>query len=94
MLQAIEVIVEPGGTIRALEEVRVAAPMRALLTVLEPVASAAEPSPEPGQAAAIWALLQSPRFARRPVADPVEVGQRIEAPRNDWDDGCSRGTAP
>lgn len=41
---------------------------------------------EPGQAAAIWALLQSPRFAGRPVADLAEVQQRIEALRNDWDD--------
>lgn len=86
MLQSFEVIVEPGGVIRPLERIEVAAPKRAVLTVLEQNAPAVEPSPEPGQGAAIWALLQSPRFARRPAADPVEVQRRIEALRNDWDD--------
>jgi hypothetical protein len=35
MLQAIEVIVEPGGTIRALEEIRVAAPKATLEELAE-----------------------------------------------------------
>ena len=33
----------------------------------------------------ILALLQSPRFANRPVAAPLEVAKRIEYLRNEWD---------
>lgn len=41
MLQSFEVIVEPGGVIRPLEQIEVAAPTPAVLTVLRPVAKSA-----------------------------------------------------
>jgi hypothetical protein len=87
MLQAIEVIVEPSGTIRPLEELHVTVPTRAVLTLLEtPVPPAAtQPTAEPGNGAAILALLQTPRFAQRPPADPAEIERRIQELRNDWD---------
>jgi hypothetical protein len=37
-----------------------------------------------GSAAQALALLASPQFANRPVADPIEVQHRIENLRNDW----------
>ncbi len=87
MLQAIEVIVEPGGTIRPLDEFHVTIPTRAVLTLLPPTAAQpVEPAPEPGNGAAILALLKTPRFAQRPLADPEEVEQRIRELRNDWGD--------
>jgi len=35
MMQTLEAVIEPGGTVRLLEPVRVTAPKRALLTILE-----------------------------------------------------------
>lgn len=82
MLQAIEVIVEPSGIIRPLDEFHVSVPTRAVLTLLSP----AEPAPEPGNGSAILALLQTPRFAQRPLAESEEVDRRINDLRNDWGD--------
>ena len=56
MLQAIEVIVEPGGAIRPLDEVHVAVSTRAVLTLLPQ----AGPAPEPGNGAAILVLRSFP----------------------------------
>ena len=85
MLYAIEVIVEPDGVIRPLEELHVKVPTRVVLTLLETPPSVEE-KPERGYGAAILALLQTPRFANRPPADPEEIEQRIQSLRNDWDD--------
>lgn len=86
MLQAIEVIVEPSGTIRPLDEFHVTVPTRAVLTLLPTAAPPpAEPTPELGNGAAILALLKTPRFAQRPLADAEEVERRINELRNDWD---------
>jgi len=85
MLHAIEVIVEPDGVIRPLEELHVKVPTRAVLTLLE-TPPPVEEKPERGNGAAILALLQTPRFANRPPADPEEIEQRIQSLRNDWDD--------
>lgn len=45
MIQTVEAVVEPDGRVRLLGEVRVSAPRRALVTVLE------EPAVAPGEAA-------------------------------------------
>jgi hypothetical protein len=84
MLQAIEVIVEPGGTIRPLDELHVTVPTRAVLTLLAPATTPLD-EPEPGNGVAILTLLKTPRFAQRPLADAAEVEQRIKDLRNDWD---------
>jgi len=84
MLQAIEVIVEPNGLIRPLEELHVKTSTRAVLTLLE--APPPEQPPERGNGAAVLALLQTPRFAQRPAADAEEVAQRIQNLRDDWGD--------
>lgn len=125
MSQTIEVIVEPNGAIRPLEEIHVTVPTRALLTLPE-TATPAKEEPERGTAAALlqflkknrlppecrrsaeeieagireereaWessgdgqailALLQTPRYATRPPADPEQIERRIKELRNDWDD--------
>ena len=84
MLQTFEVIVEPDGAIHPTEELHVEAPTRAILTLLE-TSTPAEAKPARGSGAAILALLQTPRFANRPSADPKEIEQRIQNLRNDWD---------
>ena len=84
MLQTFEVIVEPDGAIHPLEELHVETPTRAILTLLE-TPSPAKAKPAPGNGAAILALLQTPRFANRPSADPKEIEQRIQNLRHDWD---------
>lgn len=80
MLKAVEAIIEPDGTIRTLEPLRVEVATRAIVTLLAPVAV-----DETANGARVLALLQSSRFADRPMADPVEVAQRIDNLRNDWD---------
>ena len=84
MLQTFEVIVEPDGAIHPLEELHVETPTRAILTLLE-TPSPAKAKPAQGNGAAILALLQTPRFANRPAADPKEIEQRIQNLRHDWD---------
>lgn len=84
MLHAIEVIVEPSGLIRPLEELHVNVPTKAVLTLLE--SPPAEQPPERGNGTAVLALLQTPRFAQRPAADAEEVAQRIQNLRDDWGD--------
>jgi len=80
MLKAVEAIIEPDGTIRTLEPLRVEVATRAIVTVLAPL-----PKNGAGNGAKILALLQSPRFTNRPVSDPLEVAKRIEHLRNDWE---------
>ena len=77
MLHAIEVIVEPDGLIRPLEELHVKVPTRGVLTLLE-TSPPTVVKPERGNGAAVLALLQTPRFANRPSADPEEIEQRIQ----------------
>ena len=75
MLQAVEVVIEPGGTIRALEEIKVDTPMRAVLTVLEPVVPvASEGTPEPARirvATPKASLEELAAISRRCAALPV-----------------------
>ena len=84
MLRAIEVIVEPNGVIRPLEELHVETPTRGVLTLLETPSLTAEKL-ERGSAEAILALLQTPRFANRPPTDPEEIDAQIREEREAWD---------
>lgn len=84
MLQTIEVIVEPNGVIRPLEELHVETPTRGVLTLLETPGLPVE-QPKRGSAEAILALLQTPRFANRPPTNPEEIDARIREEREAWD---------
>jgi hypothetical protein len=86
MLHTIEVLVEPGGTIRLLEPLHVVVPTRAILTLLPSSVTDSKIDIEQGNGAAIFALLQTPRFLHRPMADPEEVTRRIGELRSDWND--------
>lgn len=86
MLQTIEVEIDNSGRIHPLEPLPFVPSGRAYLTLLP--ASDKQPSPalaEGCSAAQALKLLASPRFAHRPTASPVEVQQRIDELRSDWE---------
>jgi hypothetical protein len=73
MLKTVEAIIEPDGTIRTLEPLRVEVATRAIITLIDPSPNGLK----------IWNLLQSPRFINRPISEASEVAQRIEDLRCD-----------
>jgi len=79
MLQAIEAIVEENGSVRLLEPIHPARPMRAILTLLEPVE-------QPGNSRSVLALLRSPLFQNVVAGTPVVMEATIRANRHAWDD--------
>jgi len=78
MLQAIEAIIDPNGTVRWSEPLQIAHPMRAVITLMQPIENK-------GNYQSIIDLLNSPLFANAPVGDPVAMEETIRANRNAWD---------
>ncbi|MEY3218670.1 MAG: hypothetical protein RIT27_27 [Pseudomonadota bacterium] len=79
MLQAIEAIVDPNGAVQLLEPLRIAQPMRAVVTLLEPVE-------KQGNNQAMLALLHSPLFTDAAIGDPIAIEEMIQRNRDNWDD--------
>ena len=75
MLQAIEVIVEPNGVIRPLEEFHVTVPTRAVLTLLEMPTPNTEP--ERGSGAALLQFLQEHRLPAESRRSAEEIDAQI-----------------
>jgi hypothetical protein len=86
MLQTIEVEIDSDGRIHPLEPPPYALSGRAYLTLLPSADAANSTGNGHGSAAQALAMLASDRYAHRQPADVGEVGQRIEALRNDWGD--------
>ena len=89
MLQTIQVEIDASGHIHPLEPLNFVPVGRALLTLLGSnidIPSLLMTEPAQSSAASALRLLDSPRFKQRPIADPQEVQQRIEALRGDWND--------
>ena len=84
MLQAIEVIVEPDGIIRPLEEFHVTVPTRAVLTLLEMPTPATE-EPERGSGAALLQFLQEHRLPAESRRSAEEIDAQIREEREAWD---------
>ncbi len=85
MLQTIEVEIDANGHILPLEPIPMNRNRRAYLTLLPETQVPPNDSAVPPRTAAhALELLASPRFANRPVVDPVEVQQRIASLRSDW----------
>ena len=80
MLQTIEVEIDDNGHIHPLEPLTFKPTGRALLTLLNHQDAQ---STVQGSGEQALALLASRRFANRPVADPKEVEQRINASRDE-----------
>lgn len=83
MLQAIEVIIEPGGAIRCLEELHVATPTRAILTLL-PQNDALSSCP-PGHAEGILQFLKENPLPPEYQKTAAEIDARIQEEREAWD---------
>ena len=80
---------EPNGHVVLPPALVQTKPVPVLVTFLEPLPEATEPTPDSapkGSVAATLALLRSPAFLALPKADPAEVEQRIQDLRNDWND--------
>ncbi len=87
MLQTIEVKIDASGHILPLEPLPPTRGQRAYLTLLPESSDTAQASNHlRGSAAQALELLASPKFANRPAADPVEVKQRIDGLRSDWNE--------
>ena len=84
MLQAIEVIVEPSGLIRPLEELHVAVPTRAVLTLLETPPST-QTGPERGSGAALLQFLREHPLPPESRRSAEEIDARIREEREAWD---------
>ena len=82
MLQTIEIEIDDIGKFHTLEPLTFNPKGRALLTLLDKPDSS-QPLLQ-GSAKQALELLQSPRFAKRPVASPKEVENRISGMRNEW----------
>jgi hypothetical protein len=84
MLQAIEVIVEPSGLIRPLEELHVAVPTRAVLTLLE-TSQAVPDKPGRGSAASLLQFLDDHRLPPESRRSAEDIDTRIREEREAWD---------
>lgn len=84
MLQTIEAIIEPSGAVRLLEEVHVATPRRALVTLLEADAGRNN-IPTPGDSVEILKFLAENRLPEQSRLSAEEIDAQIEAERNAWD---------
>lgn len=77
MLQTVEAIIEPDGTIRLLEKLRITHTTRALLTLLEsplPIST----QPEKGTGAAILAFLKQNTLKPEQRRSTAEINQYIQ----------------
>ncbi len=75
MLQAIEAIIDPNGTVRWSEPLQLEQPMRAVITLMQPIENKENYQ-------SILDLLNSPLFANAPMGDPVAMEKTIQANRN------------
>jgi hypothetical protein len=85
MLQAIEAVIERNGMVRLKESVHPVRPVRAVITLLEPLI-AEQPVIDTGNVSYVLALLNSPTFKNAPAGDPVSMEAVIQANRTAWGD--------
>ena len=83
MLQAIEVIVEPSGTIRPLEKLKVGMPTRAILTLLP--LNEAQVETRPGSAEGILQFLRNNPLPPEYCRSAADIDAGIKAEREAWD---------
>jgi hypothetical protein len=81
MLQSVEAIVEPSGTVRLLEALYVDQPRRAVVTLLESPVSTGQ-----GQACAddILHFLERTRLSPGARLSSMEIDAQVEEERNAW----------
>ncbi len=84
MLQAIEAVIETNGTVQLKESFYPIRPVRAVITVLEPLV--ADSVIETGNVSRVLALLDSPTFKNAPVGNPASMQAVIQDNRTAWGD--------
>jgi len=85
MLQAIEAVIERNGMVRLKESVHPVRPVRAVITLLEPLITE-QPVIDTGNVSNVLALLNSPTFKNAPAGNPVSMETVIQANRAAWGD--------
>jgi hypothetical protein len=84
MLQTVEAIVDPEGTVRLLEEVHVSSPTRAILTLLETPSPPVEESIH-GGVSALLKFLEENRLPDPARLSEAEIDAQIHEEREAWD---------
>jgi hypothetical protein len=84
MLQAIEAVIEKNGMVRLKEFIHPVRPVRAVITLLEPLV--ADPVIDTGNVSRVLTLLNSPAFKNAPAGNPVSMEAVIQANRSAWGD--------
>lgn len=83
MLQAIEAVIETNGIVRLKEFVHPVRPVRAVITLLEPLIP--QPVINHGNVSRVLSLLNSPAFKNAPAGNPVSMEAVIQDNRNAWE---------
>lgn len=86
MLQAVEAIINPDGSVRLLEHVEVLRPTKVILTLLNNDEDGYTQSPEKGDAASILSWLESSHYISRPPGNSDEIEKTIQENRDAWSD--------
>lgn len=84
MLQTIEVMVEPNGNIRLLENFKITKPTKALLTLLETPLNKVD-IPKRGSGEAILKFLDQNSLKQEHRRSIEEINKYIEQERNAWE---------
>lgn len=90
MLQAVEAVINPDGTVHLLEELQVTKPTRVVMTILPGgIDEAEEPTTiwttGKGSVADTLALLSTPAHRSRPAGNAQIIEQTIQENRDAWD---------
>ncbi|HPE58928.1 MAG TPA: hypothetical protein PLB10_01215 [Thiolinea sp.] len=85
MLQAVEAIIHPDGTVRLLENLTVTRPTRVVLTLLPGSGMVSVWDSGKGRVEDTLAFLKSERHRLRPAGDPAAMEQVIQEYRDEWD---------
>lgn len=84
MLQAVEAIVNPDGSVKLLEQLKVKRPTRVVMTVVPDVPARIDVGE--GNIAATLSYLKSEEYLSRPCGDPDAMERTIQENRNAWGD--------
>ena len=83
MLQTVEAIVDPSGTVRLLERLRVDHPARAVVTLID--IAAETPATGAGNSDDILRFLEQSRLPTADRLSAAEIDAQIKAERDAWD---------
>jgi hypothetical protein len=84
MLNTLEGMLDPDGTIRFREKFRLSKSRRVLVTILEEEDTPQEDAAE--RTKRLQALLAAPRFRERPYGEPGELEALVAHNRTAWDE--------